>query len=229
MKAWSRLEDFGHLVYTVGDGVKAHTIADLNALSIANAEQAVEIASRDTDALVFIAGGNSGENSPRPVQLHGALTEAERMLLYIRTHVRNAIPVITDCDPEFRERIGLHPSGNTPENSRNAAALVELHPSFQSQISIPAERLHLPRVIGTLRRKLFDRGLLEDAHITGHPIHASFDPESDQEHIRSEEAFRRWEWKARLHHILTGQVLRKEFLSEWLSGRNYRQLMDTSS
>ena len=224
MNAWSKLHNFGYLVYTVGDGVRKNTIADLNTLSIANAEKAVELVRRDVDAVLFIAGGNSSERSPRPTRVAGALTEAQRMVIYIREYMSSGIPVITDCDPEFTEQTGLQPSGNTPENSRNAASVLRLQSNLQSHVSIPAERLHLPRVIGTFRRSLQDLRLLTGTKMLGYPIAAPFDPESDQQHLRSEDAFCTWEWKARMHHLLTGKVLRKEFLREWMSGRNYSHL-----
>jgi hypothetical protein len=221
---WKHLEDFGHLIYTVGDGTKKNTVTELNTMSIANTEKAVKLAAADPDAILFIAGGNSGEHSPRPNRVKGALTEAERMELYIREHLRSTVPVITDCHPEFHEMTGLAPSGNTPQNGRNAAAVVRLNPALHSSLDIVAERLHLPRVIGTFRKRLHDLHLLEGSHMSAHPVSVEFDPESCQEHIVSEQAFRAWEIKAKVHHILTGEVLRGEFLREWLSGHLYSHL-----
>ena len=226
MNAWSELHNFGSFVYTVGDGVKRETIADLNTMSTANAEMAVEAAEKqnENDPVIFIAGGNSGVDSPRPTNITGALTEAERMRLHIQKTLGSNIPVLTDCDGEFYEQTLQSPSGNTPANSRNAAAAIGLEPQLCSNISVIAEQLHWPRVVGTLRKQLHDRYLLCHSRITGDPVDVAFDPESDQEHICSEAAFRKWDSKARFHHVLLGHVLRGEFAYEWLTGRNYKHL-----
>lgn len=226
---WTQISSFGHFIYTVGDGTKRGTISDLNNLSTANCQKAASLAVGDPDAVLFIAGGNGSERSARPNRVPGSLTEARRMQLYIHNNLTRRIPILTDCDLEFRELTGCSPSENTPENSRNAVACLLLNVQLCKRISIVAEQLHLPRVIGTVRRKLADKSLLASTHMVGYPVSAEFDPDSCQGHLQSELAYMQWEWKARLHHVVASHVLQREFLLEWMSGRNYAHLHATSS
>jgi hypothetical protein len=222
--AWADVQHFGHCIYTVGDGTRRGTVSELNTLSKANCERAVQLLDQDDDAVLFIAGGNGAECSPRPNAVAGALPEGERMRLYIERCTQRNVVIVTDCDPEFWQHTGFAASGNTPENSRNVVAFLQHHPHLLQHTDIVAEHMHLPRVIATFRRKLSDCGLLADAAMIAHAVIAPFDPESCQGHLRSRVAFRRWEVAARIHHLMAGHVIRREFLSEWLSGREYAYL-----
>jgi hypothetical protein len=75
---YHKLDNFGEMIYTVGDGVDGRSATALNKLSKANALVAAEIA-RKRDTILFIAGGNSGTKYGRTLPIEGSLTEAERM------------------------------------------------------------------------------------------------------------------------------------------------------
>jgi hypothetical protein len=216
--------NFGTIVYTVGDGVDGQSASKLNALSRANIEHAAVIAQNISDAVVFIAGGNGGSEHGRNAQerLAGSQTEAERMHDHVRFGQGIVVPIMTDCDARFREIFDLDPSHNTPENARNAARVVQK--GRISEGDVVAEDLHMFRVIGTLRKELDRLNLLSDFAIRAHAVPGEFEQTNDQAHIRSEEAFNSWNFKANVHHVLTGKVRRFEFLQEWLTGRQYRHL-----
>lgn len=216
--------NFGTMVYTVGDGVDGRSATELNALSRANIEKSVLVAKEWNDAVLFIAGGNGGSEHGRNAQerLPGSLAEAQRMQLYVREQLNIIIPTITDCDPEFREMFQLEPSHNTPENARNAAHVMKK--GAMLDVDVVAERLHMLRVIGTFRKELENAGLLESVCMRSHSVLGVFEATNDQKHIQSESAFHAWNFKANVHHVLTGKVPRMEFVREWLSGNKYGHL-----
>lgn len=226
MNVYQQLEagNFETVVYTVGDGVDGGSATELNALSRANIEKSVSVAQQWNDAVLFIAGGNGGSEHGRNAQdrLPGSLTEAQRMQLYVREKIGVVIPTITDCDPQFREMFGLEPSHNTPENARNAAKVV--HKGRIFDVDIVAEKLHMFRVIGTFRKELQNLNLLGSVFMRSHSVPGVFEETNDQVHIQSEEAFNKWNFKANVHHILTGKVPRLEFMREWVSGNKYKHL-----
>ncbi len=224
MSAIEHLSNFGTLVYTVGDGAPHGSISktEVNLLSRGNAQVAVDILSRNHDALLFIAGGNSGEKGKRSDGVPASLREAERMKRYLNLLHREGgntallERVLTDCDPAFLEAFSpLWPSGNTIENAKNAAAVCAA--GGMTETDIVAEVHHLPRVISTFRKQLIQKGILASVQrMTGHPVLSSFEETNDQTHLRNAAAFQRWEILAKLHHILTGAVPRYEFTSQWL-------------
>ena len=226
MNIYKELEagNFGTMVYTVGDGVNGQSATELNALIRANAERSVAVMQQWNDAVLFIAGGNGGSEHGRNAsdRLPGSLTEAQRMQLYVREQLGVIIPTITDCDPEFREMFHLDPSHNTPENARNAASVLAKGSIFD--VDVVAERLHMFRVIGTLRGELKKLGLLGSVFMRSHSVPGVFEETNDQVHIQSEAAFNKWNFKANVHHILMGKVPRLEFAREWLTGNQYAHL-----
>lgn len=221
MNVHEKLRDYGHLVYTVGDGCPPNTFG-VNELSRANAHAAAEIAQRTNNAILFIAGGNGGEHGKRGFKEKGCLQEAHRMRRYIEERFTN-IPLITDCDPAFHERFPhLAPSTNTVENARNAA-YVTREGEYKS-VDVVAEELHLPRVIGTYRRQLHALKILEALEMHAYPVKGSFEQDNDQWHIRNRMIFRCWNALSNIHHLLTGEVMRSEYLQQILNRKPYRNL-----
>ncbi|TSC58455.1 MAG: hypothetical protein Greene041662_753 [Candidatus Peregrinibacteria bacterium Greene0416_62] len=223
------LKNFGSLVYTVGDGCPPNADG-LNALSRANAERAAQVANLHPDSILFIAGGNGGQTSRRGYKIEGYLTEAERMASYIKREFHGHIPIITDCDPGFLNRFEevqppILPSTNTIENSRNAAHLISANDNFRS-CDIVAERMHLPRVIGTFRREM--QRICHDRHLQlhSHPVDAAFEMDNDQWHLQSRLQFQLWNALSCMHHLLMGAVPRAEFVKEMVTGNRYRNLED---
>jgi len=219
MMLYQHLKDFHTLVYTIGDGCPPDKDG-VNALSRANAERAAELTLQIRDAILFIAGGNGGEHGVRGSKEKGSLQEAPRMVNYIREQISQTIPIITDCDREFQRIIGAQASMNTIENSRNAALVLQA--GELRSVVVVAERLHMLRVIGTLRAALQNfeiNGVLMRAH----PTDGVFEETNDQPHIRSKKAFKAWNRKANIHHLLIGAVPRAEFLKELVTNRKYRQ------
>jgi hypothetical protein len=222
------LEDFGTTVYTVGDG-SPHgntSLTAVNKLSRGNAFRAAELTENNRDALLFIAGGNDGQLGARNRDnVPGSLPEAERMKLYIAEHFPASVSerIIADTDSEFRERFQLTPSGNTPQNAQNAAAI--LVAGEMREVDIVAEVNHFPRVIGTLREQLRRLGILETiTRMTGHPVIADFEELTNQVHIKNREKFQKRDMLVKFHHLLFGEVPRIEFAREWVGTRLRRLL-----
>lgn len=231
--------DFRDLIYTVGDGSPHGRISldGVNKLSGANAFVAASLLSYNPEAVLFIAGGNSGERGRRGDGVPGSLREAERMRLFIGREFSPSVQerVFTDCDPEFERRYGLPPSGNTPENGRNAAAVFA--DGRMTEADIVAEVNHIGRVIGTFRKALMDIDVLGRVRrMSGLPVVAPFEETTDQVHIQTRHNFASlqwhrnplrmvpWETKAKLHHLVTGKVPRAEFAWEWAKAAARRVL-----
>ncbi len=220
---YGKLQDFGSLTYTVGDG-SAQDKVTVNDLSRGNAHRAAQLVQINHDALLFIAGGNCGEKGKRGDGIHGSLQEAQRMKHYIADHFPASVSerVLTDCDAEFYDRYKLDPSYNTIENARNTVAL--LQDGQFPRTNIVAEQFHMLRVIATLRKALEKIGLLSSIDIAAYPVMSVFEPHPCYPHISSERQFHRWNRLANMHHLALGAVRRCEFLYELLSGNHYKHL-----
>lgn len=134
------------------------------------------------------------------------------------------LPLIeTDCDPLFQEKYPiLSPSTNTVLNAVNAAAVT--YTLGVRQVEVVAERIHLPRVIGTYREQLRRLGILDAVSMSAHPVDAEFEPTNDQWHIRSETRFHAWNLLSTVQHLLKGYVPRGEYVRELVTGRRYSHL-----
>lgn len=225
MPSYDSLTNFGRAVYTVGDG-SPHgndSKTDVNKLSRGNVHVAADLLTRDRDAFLFIAGGNDGINGARNRDgVEGSLQEADRMKLYLRDQyglsAADMERVYTDCDPAFTEHFGLSPSGNTPQNARNAAEVI--YASGVRTVQVTAEIIHFARVMGTLRKQLDRLGILKDLdRIEGYPVISDFEERTNQIHIQDRKRFQRRDLLVKVHHILMGEVPRFEFTVEWAKAR----------
>ncbi len=216
---YDRLGDFGTLVYTVGDGVDARTTMGLNDLSLQNAFQAADLTVNTRESLLFIAGGNGGSEHGRNADklLPGSQPEAVRMVHALRERYGSVLPVITDCDPEYKEMFGLDPSHNTPENARNAVAIVEA--GKMPEGDVVAENIHSRRVLATLLHAMRQKQV--DALLRLHSVDAAFEPSNDQWHIRNKAVFRAWNMVGWTEHFLKGKVDRWEVVKEALTLRRF--------